>query len=211
MLGIVLLVLSIIVNAGITLWIVALRWSAIKRDKTYIEEIQLEIKEFMAALEHNVSGYVAVMDKVRHDADTLLDDINRKLRVVERESQKLEQSKRTYNDLYKHKPIISSIIDIQKNNTSKEFFKDETEINTERYNINHFSSKFRENNESSNPKKDGIVLNTAFISTKNSLKGNTSQVASMWRDGKDAKEIAEKLNLSMGEVELALALTGSRR
>jgi hypothetical protein len=229
---IILFLVSLIVNVILTLWITTVRLNKIKRDKTYIQEIKAEMAQFMVALEQNVAGYVALMEKMRQDADAVLESVNRKLRVVEKESQKLEQTRNTYSDLSKRKPLVSSIVDIQKQQglTSTRYNREETPpisvaSSAGRSSMQNLSGQLRDATpmlgETPMPSQINITAEPTVvvsqanqptaIRTGHSKSPSTKQIAAMWRDGVDAKEIAEKLNLSMGEVELALELMGSRR
>ena len=220
MLGLILFILGIIINAGITLWLVSVKVHQIKKDKAYIHEIRSEMAEFMAALEENVAGYVALMEKMRQDADSVLESVNRKLRVVEKESQKLEQSRQTYNTLSKHKPLVASIVDIQKQSSLRDNARSSSyeaqEVHATSVQSSSISSmqglseQLRDATQGIRHGQEQAKEETEVKKTQ-APKNLSAQIASMWRDGKDAKEIAEQLNLSMGEVELALELMGSRR
>ncbi|WDI37785.1 hypothetical protein [Entomospira culicis] len=182
----------------------------VKRDRTYMQDIRSEMQEFMAALEENVAGYVALMEKMRKDADNVMDSVNRKLRLLEKESQKLEQSRQTYNDLSRRKSLVTSVVDIQKSGATP---KRETEHESSydqkiSIGMKNLSEHLRESTQSMQQGSSKAVVDKH---PPKAGKGSAERVASLWREGKEAKEIAEKLNLSLGEVELALELMGSRR
>ncbi|NIZ46447.1 hypothetical protein PVA44_05905 [Entomospira nematocerorum] len=218
-LGLILFFVGLVLNILITFWIVLVKFNEIKRDKTYIQEIRAEMAEFMAALEENVSGYVTLMERMQKDASSVLENVNRKLRLIEKENQKLEQSRQTYNDLVKKKPLVSSVIDIQKSG-STERIMDSTYGNStkdapinNRKSLNDLSLQLRNNvrdSGDSHDMKPSTSVEESKVKSSSKIRPSV-QIAAMWRDGMDAKEIAEKLNLSMGEVELALELMGSRR
>ncbi|NIZ41119.1 hypothetical protein PVA45_06350 [Entomospira entomophila] len=218
--AVVLFFVGLVLNILITFWIVLVKFNEIKRDKTYIQEIRAEMAEFMAALEENVSGYVSLMERMQKDASNVLENVNRKLRLIEKENQKLEQSRQTYNDLVKKKPLVSSVVEIQKNGTVERSHEGSYSTHTKdhasqnRKSLNDLSLQLRSNMRDSGDESSQVKnsLQEDEVKLKPSSKVRPSvQIAAMWRDGMDAKEIAEKLNLSMGEVELALELMGSRR
>jgi DNA repair ATPase RecN len=199
----ILFFLSIVLSTLLSLWIIAVKMKNLQKDRAYMKDIREEMAEFMGALEDNVGGYVALMEKMRQEADTVMESVNRKLRLLEKESQKFENSKQTYSELAKRKPLVTSVVEIQKSSASRNEYENFEEVRESLSSSKRLAEQLKESRV--------MMQESTRASEPPRGKGNASKVAMLWREGKDAKAIAEQLNLSLGEVELALELMGSRR
>ncbi len=212
-------------NLIITLIVVQIKIKQIKNSHSQLPEVREEMDKFMVALDENVGSYVAIMEQMRSDADSVMEKVDRKLRLLEKENAKIESARQIYNELAKqttpdsavvipefkstysslgkHKSLVSAVINVQ-SATSKAHHEAE---------IEQLKGNSPQERTLAMTDDEDLLFGIELMGKqkKMPLKTPVQQVASLWREGKSEKEIAGELGLSLGEVELALELTGSRR
>lgn len=75
--------------------------------------------ELLTVLNETVDSHITLIETKIKELKTAIDAANRKIALLERETDRFQQGKKTYSELAKKKPLVTSVVKISKEEEAK--------------------------------------------------------------------------------------------
>ena len=157
-----------------------------------IESAEEGLTEILVSMSETVEQNIALFEEKSKELRAAIDLANRKIKLLEKEQEKFERGKDTYQELVKRKSLINSVIELKKENSPP------APLGSSAYGRQGGLGQVK---TPATPHNDPNPVPAA-----EKPKEISSYVLQLFREGKTVQEIAGEMNIALAEAELIISM-----
>ena len=161
-----------------------------------IESTEEGLGEILVSMSETVEQNVALFEEKSKELRSMIDLADRKIRLLEKEQDKFERGKDTYQELVKRKPLINSVIDIKKEDPAPAPMG--SSVHARQDGLGQIKTPVTQYNDPHTV--------PAPVAAAERRKEISSYVLQLFREGKSTQEIAGQMNIALAEAELIISM-----
>ncbi len=166
-----------------------------------IESAEEGLGEILVSMSETVEQNIALFEEKSKELRAMIDLADRKIKLLEKEQEKFERGKDTYQELVKRKPLINSVIELKKEEPASS--PPGASVHGRQGGLGQVKTPATQHN---NPHPV-----PAPVAAAERRKEISSYVLQLFREGKTAQEIAGQMNIALAEAELIISMHVNQR
>ena len=166
-----------------------------------IESAEEGLAEILVSMSETVEQNIALFEEKSKELRAVIDLADRKIKLLEKEQEKFERGKDTYQELVKRKPLINSVIELKKEDPPPS--PPGSSAHGRQGGLGQIKTPATQYN--------GPHPVPAPVAAAERRKEISSYVLQLFREGKTAQEIAGQMNIALAEAELIISMHVNQR
>lgn len=161
-----------------------------------IESAEEGLAEVLVSMSETVEQNIALFEEKSKELRSMIDLADRKIKLLEKEQEKFERGKDTYQELVKRKPLVNSVIELKKEEAPPAPVGSST----------HGRQGGLGQIKTPPSQYNGPHPVPAPVAAAERRKEISGYVLQLFREGKTAQEIAGQMNIALAEAELIISM-----